>query len=115
MSNRAERAFLEDILEATRRARIYVAGMSYEQFLSDIKTQDAVVRTLEIVGEATKRLTPELRARHPTIPWRSMASMRDKLIHDYFGVNLDIVWQIILDDLPLIASYIEQILTKEPE
>jgi uncharacterized protein with HEPN domain len=94
---------------------MYVAGMSYEQFLSDVKTQDAVMRALEIVGEATKRLTPELRRRHPTIPWRSMASVRDKLIHDYFGVNLDIVWQIVLEDLPPVAAHIEQILAEEPE
>jgi uncharacterized protein with HEPN domain len=110
MSNRSEREFLEDILEATRRANSYIAGLSYEEFLTDLKTQDAIIRTLEIVGEATKRLSLQTRNQYPSVPWRSMAGMRDKLIHDYFGVNFDIVWQIVRDELPSVAVQVEQIL-----
>lgn len=88
MSNRADRDLLGDILEALRRARSYTAGQSYEQFLADTKTQDAIIRTLEILGEATMGLSPGLRESHPEIPWKSMAGIRDKLIHDYFGVNI---------------------------
>jgi uncharacterized protein with HEPN domain len=106
MSSRADRDLLGDILEALRRARSYIAGQSYEQFLEDTKTQDAVIRTLEILGEATKRLSPSLRESHPEIPWKSMAGVRDKLIHDYFGVNFDIVWQIVQDQLPALAEQI---------
>lgn len=84
--------------------------MSYEEFLTDLKTQDAVIRTLEIVGEATKRLSPAIRERYPAVPWRSMAGVRDKLIHDYFGVNFDIVWQIIRDELAVVTIEVEQIL-----
>ena len=106
MSSRADRDLLGDILEAVRRARSYTADHSYEQFLEDTKTQDAVIRTLEILGEATKRLSPSLRESHPEIPWKSMAGVRDKLIHDYFGVNFDIVWQIVQDQLPALAEQI---------
>jgi uncharacterized protein with HEPN domain len=94
---------------------LYVAGMSYEEFLADLKTQDAVIRTLEIVGEATKQLSSELREQYPTILWKNMAGMRDKLIHDYFGINLDIVWEIVSDELPAVAAEVGQILTGKSE
>jgi len=110
MSSRSDQEFLEDIQEAIRRADDYVAGMSYTDFLVDLKTQDAVIRALEIVGEATKRLSIETRERYSTVPWKSMAGVRDKLIHDYFGVNFDIVWQIVHDELPEVGVKIGQIL-----
>ena len=106
MSSRTDRDLLGDILEVIRRAEVYVACQSYEEFLTDTKTQDAVIRTLEIVGEATKRLSPELRASRSEIPWKNMAGLRDRLIHDYFGVNIDIVWQIVRDELPLLAAQV---------
>lgn len=109
MSNRRDRDFLEDIMEASGRALRYVSGMDYEQFAADAKTQDAVIRTLEIVGEATKRLSEELRASHDQIPWRSMAGLRDRLIHGYFGVNLDIVWQIVTEELPDVRNSVREI------
>lgn len=106
MSRRADRDLLGDILEALRRARSYTEGQTYEQFLADTKTQDAVIRTLEILGEATKKLSPSLRERYSDLPWKSMAGVRDKLIHDYFGVNIDIVWQIVQDQLPTLVEQI---------
>lgn len=113
MSSRTDRDLLGDLLEAIPRAEAYLAGLNYEQFLADTKTQDAVIRTLEIVGEATKRLSPAIRERHPEIPWKNMAGVRDKLIHDYFGVNLDIVWQIVRDELPQLAVQVASVLEGE--
>ena len=107
MSKRTDHEFLGDIREALQRITTYVAGMTYESFVADPKTQDAVVRNLEILGEATKNLSEELRATYPSVPWRSMAGARDRLIHHYFGTNLDIVWQIATVELPQIASQLE--------
>lgn len=112
MSSRTDREFLADILEAIRRASLYVDKMDYDQFLTDLKTQDAVIRTLEVVGEATKRLSPAVREQYASLPWKNMAGVRDKLIHDYFGVNLDVVWQIVTQELPPVASRLEQILAE---
>jgi uncharacterized protein with HEPN domain len=82
------RAFLKDILEAANRIMIYTEHMTYDAFLADLKTQDAVVRNLEILGEATKQIPDEFRQHALHIPWKSIARMRDKLIHQYFGVTL---------------------------
>ncbi|MEI8205946.1 MAG: DUF86 domain-containing protein [Kiritimatiellales bacterium] len=74
--------------------------MSYDAFLKDKRTQDAVVRNIEILGEATKNISAAFRAQHSDIPWKNIAGMRDKLIHDYFGVNFDVVWSVVQTDLP---------------
>jgi uncharacterized protein with HEPN domain len=104
MSKRSDQASLSDIRESLQRITTYVAGMTYASFVADIKTQDAVIRNLEILGEATKNLTEELRAKYPAVPWHSMAGARDRLIHHYFGINLDIVWQIATVELPQVVS-----------
>lgn len=95
MSKRGDRERLADMLQAIQRATTYVAGMSYEDFLGDIKTQDAAIRALEILGEASKDISGDLKTRFSEIPWKRIAGQRDKLIHNYFGVNLDIVWETI--------------------
>lgn len=100
MSERFDRDYLLDILEAARRAVTYCEGMTYAQFLDDTKTQDAVTRNLEIMGEAVKNLSGKTRARYPDVPWADIAGMRDRLIHDYFGVNWDIVWEVVKNELP---------------
>jgi len=104
-------AFLNDILEAAKRITLYTDNIPYEAFLSEIKTQDAVVRNLEIIGEATKQIPDEIRQHAPHIPWKSITGMRDKLIHQYFGVNLDIVWNVVQDDLAKLVEAIESILS----
>lgn len=81
--------------------------MTYGGFLEELETQDAVIRNLEIIGEATKNLSAELRARHTDVPWNGMAGLRDRLFHGYFGVNLDVVWHIATVDLPELTVQIE--------
>jgi uncharacterized protein with HEPN domain len=112
MSRRGDRERLADMLQAIQRATTYVVGMSYEDFLGDIKTQDATIRALEILGEASKDISGDLKTRFPEIPWKSIAGQRDKLIHNYFGVNLDIVWETIALDLPALESQVTQALTE---
>jgi uncharacterized protein with HEPN domain len=113
MSERSDMDFLGDIQEGLRRIKAYTAAMTYQAFLADIKTQDAVIRNLEIMGEATKSLSAELRAKYAGVPWRGMAGVRDRLIHHYFGVNLDIVWQIASGELPEVISQIQEVLERE--
>ena len=110
MSERTNRDFLSDIQEGIRRIVTYTVGMTYETFLLDTKTQDAVIRNLEIIGEATKNLSEALRTEYPDVPWGSMVGVRDRLIHHYFGVNLDIVWQIATTELANVSSQLDKIL-----
>ena len=111
MSSIHEQSFLKDILEAIHRIQSYTEDMDYDIFQGDKKTQDAVMRNLEIIGEAAKQLSEPLRQQAPHIPWRNIARMRDKLIHHYFGVNLDIVWHVIQDDLPPLMTAVKDMLT----
>jgi len=98
------RDYLEDMLEATEKVALFIAGMTGAQFLSDERTQFAVVRALEILGEASKKVPASFKAGHPEIPWREVAGMRDKLVHDYFGVNAEVVWKTATADVPPIAQ-----------
>ncbi len=84
--------------------------MNYHAFLADTRTQDAVIRNLEIIGEATKRLSEHFRATYTSLPWKSMAGARDRLIHHYFGVNLDVIWGIVTLELSDVAARLTQIL-----
>jgi uncharacterized protein with HEPN domain len=109
MSERTDQELLGDIREAIQRISAYIAGLDYESFSKDIKTQDAVIRNLEILGEATKNLSEKFRTAHAGVPWKSMAGARDRLIHHYFGVNLDIVWQIVSTELPKVIEQLPSI------
>lgn len=108
MSERTEAELVQDMLEAIRRISSYTHELTYDDFLSDTKTQDTVTRNLEIIGEAAKKTSEQFRNLNPDIPWRSMAALRDRLIHDYFGVNLDIVWEIISTELPPVGESLEK-------
>ena len=113
MSKRRNLDYLNDIREAIHRILTYTAGLTYQQFMEDIKTQDAVVRNLEIIGEATKNLSVNIRKSHPKVPWKDLMGMRDKMIHHYFGINYEIVWTIAKEELAGLLPQIERILAKE--
>ena len=104
------RLYLDDILEAIAKIQKYTEGLSIEQFKDDDKTYDAVIRNFAVIGEAAKHIPPNVRKKIPDVPWRQMAGMRDKLIHEYFGVDLDIVWQTIQEDLTPLEISIKAII-----
>jgi uncharacterized protein with HEPN domain len=113
MSKRRDPDYLNDIREAIDRILTYTADLTYQQFMEDIKTQDAVVRNLEIIGEATKNLSVSVRKSHSTVPWKDLTGIRDKMIHHYFGINYEIVWTIAKEELAGLLPQIERILDKE--
>lgn len=102
--------YLRHILDAISRIGEYVQGVDEKAFYRRHLVQDGVIRQLEIIGEATKRLSSALRAAYPNIPWQDMAGMRDKLIHDYFGVDLEAVWLTARDDIPVLQAAVARIL-----
>src|SRR5215212_10896881 len=108
--NRTYLDFLNDILDSATKARAFITGMDFAAFASDAKTVFAVVRALEIIGEAAKRIPDDIRAKALAIPWRSISGMRDKLIHDYVSVDVEIVWRTVVDDLPEFEKRIAELI-----
>ena len=105
--------YLQDILDTMERVDQFVAGMDLAAFSQDARTHFAVFRALEIIGEAAKHVSPAVRRRHPAIPWKKMAGMRDRLIHGYFGVDLEIVWETAIRLVPELKPRIAAVLEAE--
>ncbi len=112
MSELDIRVFIEDILVNSTRAMAFVKGMTREELESDLRTSYAVVRALEIIGEAAKAVPEDVRASTPQIPWRDMAGMRDKLIHAYDTVDLDVVWRATSEELPALMPELKRLLAR---
>ena len=105
------RMYLEDMREACGKVRRYVEGISFQAFAADEKTIDAVVRNLEILGEAAKQVPDALRSQHSQIDWFRIAGLRDILIHQYFGIDLAIVWDVVQNKVPILLQHLERILS----
>ena len=110
--SRDYKVYLEDTLEAVQKIQKYTEGFSIDTFSRDSKTLDAVVRNLEIIGEAAKRIPDEIRSKYPGIEWKKITGLRDILIHEYFGINIEIIWDILQKKLPALEKEIKKILSE---
>jgi uncharacterized protein with HEPN domain len=102
--------YIDDILDAMQKAEILVEGISVTEFEADFRINFAVMRALEIIGEATKHVPETVRDQYPDIPWKGMAGMRDRIIHGYDDVDLTIVWNVVQNDIPRIKPQLLQLL-----
>jgi uncharacterized protein with HEPN domain len=105
--------YLHDIYEATAKIEEFVGKMSYDEFSKDEKTQYAVIRAFEIIGEASKKIGQDLKETYSELPWREMSGMRDKLIHEYFGVNTEVIWKTTIEDIPTLRNQIKTIIEQQ--
>ena len=112
MSKRALDLYWDDLRDALRKIQRYIKRFSFLDFTQDQKTIDAVIRNLEIIGEVASRIPKETREQYPEIPWVDMIGMRNKVIHEYFGVDLEILWRTIEEDLPILEKQIKLIRKK---
>ncbi|RJR15278.1 MAG: DUF86 domain-containing protein [Nitrospiraceae bacterium] len=107
---RSARLYINDILEYMDRAENYVMSFSFEAFCKEEKTCDAVIRCIEVIGEAVKNIPETIRNQYPLIPWREIAGMRDKIIHAYFAVDFETVWLVVKEEIPRLKPHIKQVL-----
>lgn len=102
--------YLQDILDAINNIEEFVDDMSFEQFVKDKKTLHAVVRNIEIIGEASKNIPDSVKAKHKELPWKKMTGMRDKLIHGYFGVDVETLWKAVKENIPPLKKSVQKML-----
>ncbi|MDD5259240.1 MAG: DUF86 domain-containing protein [bacterium] len=100
MTKRDYKLYLQDILENMEMAEKFLKGCTFDKFSKDKKTVYAVIRSLEIIGEASKHIPVVIRNRYPDVPWRQMAGMRDVLVHEYFGIVIKVVWRAVKEEIP---------------
>jgi len=102
--------YIRDMLENAEKALQFVKGMSFDEFADDERTTYAVIRAIEVIGEAGRNIPKDLRDTYSELPWREMTGTRDKLIHEYFGVNLPVVWRTVQEDLPMLVKQLKNVL-----
>lgn len=102
--------YVDDIIDAISKVESFTGNMEYQNFVQDDKTVYAVIRALEVIGEAVKKLPRGLKNRYPEIPWKDIAGMRDKLIHEYFGVNPKVLWNTAKQDIPSLKHQMQKLL-----
>lgn len=112
MSKRDIGLFINDLIEAIEKIETYTSRMTSEEFAKDDRTKDAVVRNMEIIGEAVKNIPDSVKEKYSHVNWKAVSGMRDKLIHEYFGVSFPIVWETIKNDFPGFKTEIKKILTE---
>ena len=110
---RDDRSYLLDMLVAARDAVSFTKGLSYDEFARDRRSQFAILKAVEIVGEAASRLSADTKERHPDIPWREIVGMRNRLVHDYFDIDLRLVWETVDSDLPVLVAHLEPLVPPE--
>jgi uncharacterized protein with HEPN domain len=111
--NREYSDFFRDMLENAQRAIQFTEGMDYNSFSKDEKTVYAVIRAVEIIGEAAANIPAKVRSEYPGIPWCEVKGMRNKLVHHYFGINVEVVWQTIQEDLPILITSLKHLPRKK--
>lgn len=102
-------AYLEHILDCIRKIKEFSEGLSFKEFSSSELVQDAVIRNIEIIGEASKKISTDTKQVYFDVPWKEIAGMRDKLIHDYLGVDFEVVWRTIKEDVPMLEKHIRKL------
>jgi|SRR5659263_33271 len=110
MKKRDYSDFVQDILDTINDVEDFIGGMDFEDFIKDKKSVYSVVRAIEIIGEATKNVPKLIRTKYPDVPWKKMAGMRDRLVHGYFGVDLEILWETAKEDVPQLKTPVSKVL-----